>query len=153
MNLYNQLFGHNPLAQVVLLAVSADPRRIGRLRDAYITPKGKFAILTRTGGGNRPNYEEQNAYLHTLPGFIEDKDDSFDSTYAVFIYEVPDPLKESIKKLVDGGHTWDPGAAWTKLFEDLREGRISTEVERAKKVSEEISKAMEENSDSEIIKA
>lgn len=152
MSLYNQVFGHNPFAAVVLATLGADPRRIGRLRDAYITPEGKFAVLTRTGGGNRSDYQEQNAYMHTLPGFIEDKDDSFDSTYAVFTYEVPEDLKEAIAKAIDNGHAYDPAVAWKKLFEDLREKRDTPEVERAKKVGEQVAKAIEENPDSGIIK-
>lgn len=42
------------------------------------------------GGGNRAEYEEDNARIATLPGYIDNCDDPFDSTYAHFHYAVPE---------------------------------------------------------------
>jgi hypothetical protein len=45
--------------------------------------------VTRTGGDNRRECPDGNAYLRALPGYVEDHDDSFDSAYAHWTYEVP----------------------------------------------------------------
>jgi hypothetical protein len=51
--------------------------------------KINFEIHTRTGGGNREAYLKDNARLMQGKGFIYDCDNSDDSTYASFYYEIP----------------------------------------------------------------
>jgi len=46
-----------------------------------------YALLhTRMGGGNRDDYADSIAELQAHPGFLRDYDDSFDCTYANFVY-------------------------------------------------------------------
>lgn len=98
MSLYNMLHGFEPTAAFVLRVLRVEPDRIGRFRDAYLTYADDkqtpiMVVLTRTGGGNRPDYEDENAFLRRLDGFIDDQDDQFDSTFALFRYAVPEGLR------------------------------------------------------------
>lgn len=101
MSLYNMLHGHEPTARFVLSVLKVNPEKMARFRDAYLTygddkQTPVMVILTRTGGGNRPDYEDANAYLRTLDGFLDDTDDTFDSTFALFRYAVPEDLRAGV---------------------------------------------------------
>ena len=62
-----------------------------RLREVTVDDdEFKIVVRTRTGGGNREEYEKENKRLTRLNGYIEDEDDSFDSTYAYFEYKIPE---------------------------------------------------------------
>jgi hypothetical protein len=99
MSLYNLLHGYEPTAAAVLDILHIDPSGIPRFRDAYLTYRDEtqsspvMVILTRTGGVNRTDFAEQNAALCALPGYIDNADDDFDSTFALFRYEVPPVLQ------------------------------------------------------------
>jgi hypothetical protein len=107
-NLYNMMHGYEPTAGFVLQALNVNPDAIPRFRDAYVTYRDKppeagekagvmiMVILTRTGGPNRPDYEVENASLRLLPGFIDDVDDEFDSTFALFRYTLPDQWRPQL---------------------------------------------------------
>jgi hypothetical protein len=102
MSLYNMLHGFEPTAPFVIRALEIDPRRIGRFRDAYLTYRDAtraepiMVVLTRTGGGNRPDYEEANAFLRNVTGYVDDADDEFDPTFALFRYQVPPHLRDVV---------------------------------------------------------
>jgi hypothetical protein len=54
-----------------------------RYRDVTVdTDQPLVVVCTRTGGGNRPEYEKENQCLRKLQGFVKDEDDSTDTTYA-----------------------------------------------------------------------
>ena len=62
-----------------------------RYRAVTVYPdKPLVVVRTRTGGGNREYYEEENEALRNLQGFEEDEDDDFDRTYAYWHYRIPD---------------------------------------------------------------
>lgn len=77
-----------------------------RFRDAYFdwadeaqtTPV--VVILTRTGGGNREEYAEENGRMREIAGFISDRDDEFDSTFALFTYAVPARFTQAAKTIL-----------------------------------------------------
>jgi len=118
MSLYRMIRGYNPLVSVIFQMMDIEsPEGIPRFRDAYFKWKDIYkqepiiVILTRTGGGNRETYESPhlrvdggchymgpfNSDMRKLSGFIEDENDEFDSTYALFYYKVPeDYVKEAI---------------------------------------------------------
>lgn len=101
MSLYNMLHGFEPTAPVVLGIFQMPSEDFPRFRDAYFTYRDDsnepvMVILTRTGGGNRQEYETENATLRTLPGFIDDIDDDFDQTFALFRYSIPDKYREKV---------------------------------------------------------
>jgi hypothetical protein len=61
-----------------------------RFRDVEINQTSpKVTVLTRTGGGNREHYEEENYALTTINGYISDSDCDYDNTYAEWFYKVP----------------------------------------------------------------
>jgi len=103
MSLYNAVFKTQPAALIILKALGAEPEKVPRIRDAWVTKDGdefRLVIFTRTGGGNRQDYEEGNAYLRSLPGFVSDRDDEFDATFAKWSYLPPESLPEATLGLI-----------------------------------------------------
>lgn len=119
MSLYNLLFGRCESAGTALAMLGATTDKVPRFRDAYLfldepTKEPRIAIYTRTGGGNRYWYESLerrmategrdtdpsgpfNEDLRALPGFLYDRDDCFDNTYATFVYEVPQEYRDEVR--------------------------------------------------------
>lgn len=133
MSLYNMLFGVNAAAPVLLAMLGIDPDDVPRFRDCYLDEEKNIVIYTRTGGGNRPYYENAESYkaksgeepdgrcwnddLRKLPGFIDDCDDDFDCTYAYFKFKVPEKFAHLIEKLPEGV---DPAKRWQETLDNLR---------------------------------
>ena len=69
-----------------------------RYRAVTVYPDQPLVVIrTRTGGGNREEYEEENEKLRALQGFIKDEDDDFDCTYAYWHYEIPEESRAAWK--------------------------------------------------------
>lgn len=143
MSLYNAIFGQNPLHKSILHMLQLNPYKIARFRDAYVNKDGKLEILTRTGGGNRPDYEESNKALQEHPHYIEDFDDPIDRTYARFVFNVPGEFVDLVQQVVEKGFVFDPSEAWNKLFADLQGNKATEQTRNALAVGERIKKAME----------
>lgn len=113
MSMYNIVVGHDPAAKVVVAVLQEaglDVNTIPRFRDAYVIPAGdrghnstKLVILTRTGGGNRTDYQDENDALTRHGLYVSDHDDDFDPTYAHFLYDVPESRRDAIEELVAEG--------------------------------------------------
>lgn len=89
MSLYNMVCGVNPGAGMLLALIELDPSTIPRFRDVWINPEfTQITVHTRTGGGNRAEYEAQNALLTTHHNYLHNADDSFDNTFADFVFRV-----------------------------------------------------------------
>ena len=88
MSMYNLLFGENASADDLLKALGLTRDDVPRYRDCYIQD-GHIVVLTRTGGGNRDDYEFENLQMTGVPGYLYDHDAEFDYTYAEFHYEIP----------------------------------------------------------------
>lgn len=56
--------------------------------DQYV-PKKVLTVVTRTGGGNREEYENDNQENHKHVLFIDDQDDEDDSTFCHFTFHIP----------------------------------------------------------------
>lgn len=56
-----------------------------------------FVIVSRTGGGNREEFAEENDAMASDSRFVCDVDDSFDSTYALFVYELDEDKNRELK--------------------------------------------------------
>ena len=84
----------------ILEAIGIKEEDIPRLRGVGIDD-GKIIIHTRTGGGNRDDYEKENNALAKNKYYLSDEDDSFDCTYANFWYKIPEKLTEELLKLED----------------------------------------------------
>ena len=104
MSLYNMTCGNNPLFGLfVRMLDSVRPLPVvPRFRDLYLREedgKPQIVIYTRTGGGNREDYETENEAMTLHPCFVCDFDDDFDSTYAHWVYRVPEKFSERALKL------------------------------------------------------
>jgi hypothetical protein len=78
------------------------------------------------GGGNREHYAEAIAYLRSLPGFLRDADDDFDSTYATFFYDAPEEyavlVKEAYEKQPDRYTQMTASERWEQAIGALKGG-------------------------------
>lgn len=108
MSLYNMVCGVKPAAFFVLPVLGKHPEEYPRFRDCFIgdeeQPKtdGKIIIYTRTGGGNRASYGEENAAITQMDGYQFDYDDSFDSTFANFVFDIPEKWGDDVNKALTG---------------------------------------------------
>lgn len=167
MSLYHALFGRNPFAGLLLDALGTNEGAVPRYRDCFLDENGRIVIHTRTGGGNRDYYESEeacrdnypeywegdpetnptgpwNADLRRLPGFLYDRDDDGDATYANFIFEVPAPFKEQIDVLKTLGAEANPAERWRILLDKMRAGDTTDlAVARALAVGEKIMGALD----------
>jgi len=124
VSLYNALFGVQALFAAAALAMLGIEREdVPRFRDAYfMLEEGRPIIVvhTRTGGGNREDYEAENERLTKLPGYLYDRDDDFDCTYADFCYEVPEANRQAVADaLAETGNPRTPAERWQALFAAL----------------------------------
>jgi hypothetical protein len=116
---------------LTLLGVPQDERMafVGRYRDAWIEQQGDapplLVIYTRNGGGNRDDQAGPISAMQAHPLYVRDEDDSFDSTYATFWFEVPEqcpgpmfePWAEFRAGLVAAAvPPVDMGARWTEAI-------------------------------------
>ena len=66
-----------PWVFLVLPLLGKHPDMYPRFRDCFV--EGKIIqVYTRTGGGNREAYIEENQAIRDMDGFIRDYDDDFD---------------------------------------------------------------------------
>lgn len=109
MGMYNLLFGKNPYSGMILSALNLTEGDIGRFRDCW-TEEKRICIYTRLGGNNRKCYctekeienhsdcyRRQIEILQSHPLYLEDKDDSDNSTYATFYFQIPNDLVPLLK--------------------------------------------------------
>lgn len=105
MSLYNMVKGgYNANVGTCMMMLGVEPtqmwRDMHRFRDAWFSDDGKHIIvLTRTGGNNRTEWEEANRDMRALPGYVSDKDDTSDSTFAHWTYTVPEIYQDSTAKI------------------------------------------------------
>lgn len=108
MSLYNMMHGVKPATFFVLPVLGKHPDEYPRFRDCFIgddeQPKteGKIIVYTRTGGGNRSSYAEENAVITQMDGYQFDYDDSFDSTFANFVFDIPEKWVDDVDKMLTG---------------------------------------------------
>lgn len=108
MSLYNMIHGVNPATFFILPALGKHAEEYPRFRDCFFGMddrpefKDHIIVYTRTGGGNREAYEEQNSELVAMPTYVTDFDDDFDSTFAYFVFAVPEEWKADIELIVSG---------------------------------------------------
>lgn len=145
MSLYNQIFGWNPLCMALLSSLGIDPRahHIPRLRDCYLVKTDQdeieVAIHTRTGGGNRKEFADGNAYLQQVSGYLRDEDDAFDPTYATFYYASNDMVRDMVKNLapVLGASPEiffppQPHVRWRRMLDDFGANRMTDDALRVR---------------------
>jgi hypothetical protein len=149
MSLYNMMFGVNPAALYCLPLLGKHPDQYPRFRDCFLGDEehpehdGKIIVYTRVGGGNRGDYREQINALRASPGYITDYDDSFDCTFASFVFDVPEEWKEDFSKIREGRMSecsdayWDQlRKVWPKLKDKIDE--LQTLSRKPREVTQEI---------------
>jgi hypothetical protein len=95
MSLYNMLHGTDPYAGLFLKILNLNPHHIARFRDCHLNADGtEIYLLTRTGGGNRTEYVDWWAKIRMHQDYISDRDDDYDSTFAITTFRVPDWAKK-----------------------------------------------------------
>lgn len=121
MSLYNMIYGANPATFFILPMLGKHPDEYPRFRDCFVgelendsetdqfgIPKKKLSdkkvisVYTRVGGGNREDYQDRIDELRSLPGYIRDYDDDFDSTFATFIFSVPEQWSNDFDLILEG---------------------------------------------------
>ncbi len=138
MSMYNMLFGEHSNAADLLRILGITEGDVPRYRSCYWNGT-HIVIHTRTGGGNRDFYENEescrsnypeyfdvvdanpptgpwNDDLRAIPGYVEDMDDDFDCTYADFLFNPPAEVAEALKQLpadISPSDQWN--ALWAAL--------------------------------------
>lgn len=108
MSLYNLMNGVCPATFFVLPMLGKHPDEYPRFRDCFLSNSdrpeydGYIQVYTRTGGGNREDYELENLEMQLMPEYVTDFDDDFDSTYATWIFKVPEKWRADFEKFMDG---------------------------------------------------
>jgi len=102
--MYNMVFGLHPFAPGLMnLILGIDIKMVPRFRDCYPVQYKKEALkiemVTRAGGGNMAEYADEIEALEKHPHYVGSQDDSFDSTYRVFWFDVP--LEEENDKIAE----------------------------------------------------
>lgn len=122
MSFYNMIHGEQPLASVLLAMLEVKKEDVPRYRDCYLeTEKKQIIIYTRTGGGNRDSYEDENNALTKVLGYIEDYDNDFDRTFAHFCYAFPEKFKDDLEALCKETPNYNPTEAFMNFMKSLRE--------------------------------
>jgi hypothetical protein len=108
MSLYNMIHGVNPCTFFILPMLGKHPDEYPRFRDCFTKDEehpeydGHIHVYTRTGGGNRESYGDENEEMQSMETFVADFDDSFDCTFASWVFSVPEKWKADFDKIEAG---------------------------------------------------
>lgn len=107
MSLYNMINGVNNATFFILPMLGKHPNEYPRFRDCFCGDEehpeydNHIHVYTRVGGGNRnEGYGEEE--LYKMPEFVTTFDDSFDSTFATYVFRVPDRWKSDYELYLQG---------------------------------------------------
>lgn len=122
MSMYNMMNGATPATFLILPMLGKHPDEYPRFRDCFTADEehgieNAIIIYTRTGGGNREAYEEENALMQAMKGYQQDYDDTVDSTYACFVFDIPKKFKADFDLIQNGKFTEISKAYQKKLYE------------------------------------
>ena len=137
MNMYNALFGRNPLAGALLDVLGLTEADVGRFRDCFVRD-GEIHVYTRNGGGNREEYQDMLDKLADHPQWIGDADDDFDRTYCTIRFLPPPGTEAFVEFLGSLATQKTPGEKWGDLFAALSTGEQTPAVARALDVGKRI---------------
>ena len=109
MSLYNMINGVSPCAFIFLPMLGKHPDEYPRFRDCFLQDEDHpeyndhIHVYTRAGGGNRESYEDQIQAMREMDSFVIDFDDDFDSTYATFVFSIPEKWSDDFKNIKERG--------------------------------------------------
>ena len=109
MSLYNAMRGVNPATFFMLPMLGKHSDEYPRFRDCFVDGETDpdnpvIKVYTRTGGGNRGEYQQENAEMQTSPHYIGDEDDEGDGTYAYWNFEVPGEWRNDFDSMIGGNY-------------------------------------------------
>lgn len=113
MSMYNMIYGVNQAAFYILpMLEDKHPELYPRFRDCFVgrmkrseSEKDEYGlpirdmvdedkkimdVYLRIGGDNRIDYQEEITLMRNNINYIEDYDDSYDETFANFIFSIPE---------------------------------------------------------------
>lgn len=102
------IHGMSPAAFLIVPMLGKHPQEFPRFRDCFTEDEGRpeynghIHVYTRTGGGNREYYADENNEMRSHPDFVDDFDDGFDATYASWIFKPPAKWKNDFDKFCRG---------------------------------------------------
>lgn len=111
----------------------------GRIRDSWFERQGDdvvIALYTRNGGGNREHFHDDGddgtctgckmEKITSHPLYLNDRDDSFDSTYATIWFRLPDSLDAATRDRLRGlaVDPVDMSAKWKEQIERVERGDL-----------------------------
>lgn len=101
MSLYNMINGVNPATFFILpMLGEKHPDNYPRFRDCFVD-NNEIHVYTRVGGGNRNcGFGEEELQQH--PNYLRDFDDEYDSTYATYVFSIPDEFKNDFDLITSG---------------------------------------------------
>lgn len=101
MSLYNMINGVNPSTFFILpMLGEKHPDNYPRFRNCFIN-NNEIHVYTRVGGGNRDcGFGEEELQQH--PNYLRDFDDEEDSTYATYVFSIPDEFKNDFELITSG---------------------------------------------------
>lgn len=108
MNMYNMINGVTPATFFILPMLGKHAYEYPRFRDCFLGNEeypeydDHIHVYTRTGGGNRESYQAENDEMRAMPDFVTDFDDSYDCTYASWVFRVPERWKDDFVKFKEG---------------------------------------------------
>lgn len=121
MNMYNMVNGVQPATFFILPMLGKHPDKYPRFRDCFAGEQNTdgdvdqfgipvqkhgdemlISVYTRVGGNNREDYEKEIEEMQAMPEYVKDFDDDFDSTFATFVFKVPEKFKEDFTKIKNG---------------------------------------------------
>jgi hypothetical protein len=119
MSMYHMMCKANPAAGRLLGIINLDHATIPRLRDVWANADmTEVTVLTRTGGGNRAAYNDENTGLSLHPLFLRTADEEWDSTYATFVFTLPAEGAASMRAEIEGAIGDNPEAV-AKVMEAI----------------------------------
>ena len=93
--------GVNPATFFILpMLGEKHPDNYPRFRDCFVD-NNEIHVYTRVGGGNR-NCEFGEEELQQHPNYLRDFDDEYDSTYATYVFSIPDEFKNDFDLITSG---------------------------------------------------
>lgn len=142
MSLYNELFGINKNAHILLGMIGLNMEYFCRFRDIDIIKDGTvIRVFTRLGGGNREYYKETWEKIKLNPLYLKDYDDDYDETYAYIEYDIPKFYEKTAKAMYKG----EPISFKERFEKELKdmEDPNTDAAKRAEKIANKIMGAIE----------
>jgi len=106
LSFYNIMSGVNQTTFFFLPMLGKHPDEYPRFRNCFLGDDANpeydnhIHVYTRTGGGNREDYRVEIDTMRAMPEYVTDWDDSFDSTYASWVFRVPEKWQKDFEALI-----------------------------------------------------